>query len=446
MRECPWCWVSVPESDPDDCPVCGADIRGRTIETELGEGRALLSSPASQRGVACFRRRFTDRGFPVTAEQIHRAYAALIEVDKGSRRCAVLLVKAAEDKTGGDGEGSRNPSSTRAEFYGVCSTCIAQRGGVVVGFAADAVLALFGAPLALDRDTESGVRAGFDIRDRAAELTPSSSTPRPTIVLATGEVEVTGAADGLQDVTGAAVDEALRLLESASEGEVSVCPLTARRVSQWIECRQIEAPLRNGHEGPVTAFLAIKPNEESSSPLATPFCGREREVSSVARFLSGTGAKALGVIAEAGMGKTRLAREAIQRLGLSDCAIWWACDPVSQPVSLAPFLDWIRQEAGVSALGLSPDAEEAMLNFASPATPDNPSDALLLEYLLGRPHAIEALRWLPVGFENSDGPCDSRPRTATNCEETAESRVAIERTPRTFCLARTMPSSQVHNP
>jgi class 3 adenylate cyclase len=128
---------------------------------------------------------------------------------------------------------SRDPEQVRellSQYFEVARTLIARYGGVVEKFIGDAVMAVWGTPVATEGDAERAVRAAFDVVAAVAELGVgvgvAGLSARAGVV--TGEVAVTLGATGEGMVAGDAVNTAARVQAAAQAGSVLVDDATQR--------------------------------------------------------------------------------------------------------------------------------------------------------------------------------------------------------------------------
>ena len=114
-----------------------------------------------------------------------------------------------------------------ARMFARAREILVAHGATVEKFIGDAVMAVFGVPVAHEDDAERAVRAALALQ---ADVSPNREDGRPGFTLRiginTGEV-VTGDGEGAEFlVTGGPVIVAARLEESAGHGEILVGPLT----------------------------------------------------------------------------------------------------------------------------------------------------------------------------------------------------------------------------
>ncbi|TMK24414.1 MAG: adenylate/guanylate cyclase domain-containing protein [Actinobacteria bacterium] len=153
-------------------------------------------------------------------------------------------------------------------------------GATVEKFIGDAVMAVFGVPVAHEDDAERAVRAAIALR---AEVS-SSGEGRPRFTLRiginTGEV-VTGDVEGAEFlVTGSPVIVAARLEENAQHGEILVGPMTreiTRGRIQYDTPRLIEAK-GMGEVEAAAALEVLGALLPGALPHLGPFVGRDSEL------------------------------------------------------------------------------------------------------------------------------------------------------------------------
>jgi class 3 adenylate cyclase len=192
-------------------------------------------------------------------------------------------------------------------------------GGNVEKFIGDAVVGVFGAPIAHGDDAERAVRSALAVRDTLARM--DEEDPRldlkVRIAVNTGEALVTvnaRAALGEAMVAGDVVNTASRLQSAAPVGAVLVGEGTFQATRDAIVYTPVEAVEAKGKERPVPAWVAVHakrlPGERA---IAGPLVGRTRELEMLRgvwdRVATDRAPQLVTVIGPAGVGKTRLGVE-----------------------------------------------------------------------------------------------------------------------------------------
>src|SRR5882724_9612931 len=132
-------------------------------------------------------------------------------------------------------------------------------GGVVEKFIGDAIMGVFGAPLAHGDDAERAVRAAFVVRDAVCALPDGGLQIR--VAVNTGEAVVSlnaRAALGESMVAGDVVNTASRLQTAAPVNGVVVGEETHRTTKDAIEYAPTEPVIAKGKEQPINAWIAVR--------------------------------------------------------------------------------------------------------------------------------------------------------------------------------------------
>lgn len=200
-------------------------------------------------------------------------------------------------------------------------------GGRVDKIVGDGILALFGAPVAHEDDAERAVRAALRMQETLTTMAarPGSGVgPRMQMRIGvnTGEVLV-GAlrASGATTAMGDVVNTASRLQTAARPGEVLVGPTTHSLTAHCIAFESRGLLTARGRDAPVEAWAAtgalLPPGQRPTRDVA-PLVGRNRELglidASVGASLGHERALVGLVVGDTGVGKTRLVREAADRM------------------------------------------------------------------------------------------------------------------------------------
>jgi predicted ATPase/class 3 adenylate cyclase len=222
--------------------------------------------------------------------------------------------------------------SLQSDLFRETAAAIERFEGFVEKFVGDAVMAVFGAPVAHEDDPERALRAALVIHERAAALNQRwmerlGQPLRLHIGINSGPV-VAGhlgpGAGAAYAVTGDTVNTAARLLAAAGAGDTLVSGATyqlTRHVCEFEPLGQIEV---KGKALPVTAYrlrgLSARPGSArglETLGLATPLVGRQDELRQMLeafdRVLRGR-AHGVSLVGEPGVGKSRLLREFLATL------------------------------------------------------------------------------------------------------------------------------------
>ncbi len=205
---------------------------------------------------------------------------------------------------------STDPEALRAVMRGYheqMRAILERHGGTVEKFIGDAVMAVFGVPVAHEDDALRAVRAAWEMRAAVPAL-----GLRARIGVNTGEV-VAGEGDAL--VTGDAVNVAARLEQAAEDGDVLIGASTQRLVRDAVTVEPVEVRAK-GKPEPVAAYRLehVDPQAESiTRRLGTPLVGRHPELEQLRgafdRAVRERRCQLFTVLGVAGVGKSRLVRE-----------------------------------------------------------------------------------------------------------------------------------------
>jgi hypothetical protein len=119
---------------------------------------------------------------------------------------------------------ARDPEAVRellSGYFGMARTVVGRYGGVVEKFIGDAVMAVWGTPVAAEGDAERAVRAALDLVAAVTDLGTQAGVPglAARCGVVTGEVAVTLGAAGEGMVAGDAVNTAARVQAAAQPGQ-----------------------------------------------------------------------------------------------------------------------------------------------------------------------------------------------------------------------------------
>ena len=185
-----------------------------------------------------------------------------------------------------------DPEDVRAmltRYYERARAEIERFGGTVEKFIGDAVMAVFGAPIAHGDDAERAVRAAMAVRDSIADMDEADPLLELQIRAAvnTGEAIVALGArpeTGVAMVAGDVVNTAARLQSNAPVDSVLVGQETYSSTRTVIEYREVEAITAKGKVDPVPAWIAVAPLVAAGERVFSqvPIVGRGEELAAFA--------------------------------------------------------------------------------------------------------------------------------------------------------------------
>jgi class 3 adenylate cyclase/tetratricopeptide (TPR) repeat protein len=231
-------------------------------------------------------------------------------------------------------------------------------GGQVDKIVGDAIVALFGAPVAHEDDAERAVRAALQMQRTLAELRSLHQVGAEMRVgVNTGEVLV-GAlrAGGDYTAMGDVVNTASRLQTAARPGQVLVGPATHDATQGQVRYDSMGSIAVKGREEPVEAWVALEPVAppgQRPSRSRSPLVGRDAEVDVLRTVLRTTverrRAQLVLIAGEAGVGKTRLARELgnIARDEYGATVLLGHCAPYGEANVWFPVAEALRKACGI---------------------------------------------------------------------------------------------------
>lgn len=272
------------------------------------------------------------------------------------------------------------------------SAAVVQHFGGSVEFTGDGVMAIFGAPIALEDHAYRGCLAALTIQQEANQLGVEVEERdgvafQLRVGLNSGQViagEIGSETLGYA-ATGEAVGMAQRMESVAPPGGVMLSASTARLVEQDVTLGDPEWVHIKGSEQPVPArrLLAIGRRTGPGARAETGLIGRQWELAAIEamadRAIGGRGG-VVNVVGPPGIGKSRLAREAAALAadrGID--VIWTFCESHARDVPFYAVTEMLRAATGITFL----DDQAARERVRQQIPGGDESDLLLLDDLLG---------------------------------------------------------------
>ncbi|HCT76181.1 MAG TPA: guanylate cyclase, partial [Micromonosporaceae bacterium] len=293
----PTCTNCSRAAGPEDrfCGGCGNSLARKCLHCgqSIGFDLAFCTTCGAQAGTA-----------PTTAKNEDR------------RRITVLFIDMAGFTSFSELADPEQIRTLQHEYFATLREVVRQYGGVIEKYIGDAVMAVFGAPVATEDDALRAVRAGLEAqrvlsRGRLGQL----ATFR--VGVATGEalVDLGAAHDGGQAmVSGDVVATASRMQSTAPDGGVLVCDITADATKHEIDYAEQPMLTLKGRTTPRRLFLALSARlHRRDRDESTPMVNREHErgllVTALHRMIRDNSPQLVTVFGPAGIGKSRILRE-----------------------------------------------------------------------------------------------------------------------------------------
>ncbi|BBZ19181.1 cyclase [Mycolicibacterium gadium] len=265
-------------------------------------------------------------------------------------------------------------------------------GGGGIEYTGDGLMALFGAPVALEDHAFRACLAALAIQEEASRLATEVQsrdgvTLRLRVGLNSGRVIAGELGSGSLGyaATGEPIGFAKRMESSAPPGGVMLSESTARLVENAAQLAEPEWVHVKGTDEPVRAqrLVAIGTREVHLGHAETDLVGRRWEMAAVDalvnRALGGRGS-VVNVMGPAGIGKSRVAREAAAAAAGRGFEVFWTfCESHARDVPFGVLSRLLRVGSGVD----NADDETARDGLRAFVPDIDPQDRLLLEDLLG---------------------------------------------------------------
>ena len=235
--------------------------------------------------------------------------------------------------------------------------------GTVEKFVGDAVMAVFGAPVAHEDDAERAVRAGLRILRAIAELNDADPDLhlQVRVGIGTGEAVVSVGArpeQGEGIVTGDVVNTAARIQTAAPVNGVAVSEQTHRATSRVFEYESLAPVTVKGKAEPLSLWrpkaARVLFGRDVNLEYKTPFVGRELEkpllIGTFERAAQQRTVQLVTIVGEPGVGKSRLAAELFAYVDAKPELIRWRqgrCLPYGEGITFWALGEIVKAEAGI---------------------------------------------------------------------------------------------------
>jgi class 3 adenylate cyclase/tetratricopeptide (TPR) repeat protein len=289
------------------------------------------------------------------------------------------------------------------DFFEVMSKEIRAHGGIVERIIGDAVMADFGVPVVHEDDPVRAISAGMKMLERLEDWNADKDPSRRIqirIGVNTGEVSAAGSPGQDLLVTGDAVNVAARLQEAASAGAIVIGERTAAAARDHFLLRSLDPLTVKGKAEPIRAFVVEGPSEviDFVRPgLQAPMVGRDEQLrllGDIFDHVKRDGAPHLvTLIGDAGVGKSRLAREFIT--AVEGKVAVGRCLPEGSGTTYWPLAEVLKGEAGVFDTDAPDAALEKIAELVRSVVPGE---------LVSQPARMVAALASTIGLEADEGP------------------------------------------
>lgn len=288
--------------------------------------------------------------------------------------------------------GSERLRELMAEVFDVSADAVRRYGGTVDKFTGDGIMAVFGAPVALEDHALRGCLAALNLQGEMRRLAVRFGRDGVDVAvrvgLNSGQVVAgkLGAGSRAYTAIGEAVGMAQRMESVAPPGGVVISESTARLVGEVVDLDEPDFLVVKGFAKPVSVrrLLQVKPHHALSRRADSPLIGRRWEMAVIEgifdEILDGCGGESVGLCGPAGIGKSRVVREIAAIAATRGVQVFRArCESIAKEVPFHVVAQLLRAVMKVGDSESSSDREQLKRQL-----PDvSHDDLLLLGDLLG---------------------------------------------------------------
>ena len=371
-RACPHCGAEY-EGSPKFCAECG---------TALAATQGNDLAPASAATVA------------TAAPQAERRYVSVLFADL----VGFTALSEAQD-----------PEEVRellSRYFEVSRQVIEGYGGSIEKFIGDAVMAVWGAPVAREDDPERAVRAALELVDGVKQLSVADQRLSLRAGVLSGEAAVTAGRTGEGMVAGDLVNTASRLQSVAAADVVLVGESTYRATSAAIAYEPAGEQVLKGKQAPVDAWRALRVvarvgGEGRDEGLEPPFVGRDYELRLLKDQLHAAEREGrrrmVAITGQAGIGKSRLVWELEKYLdGLAGPKLYYwhqgRSPSYGEGVSYWALGEMVRRRARIAEAEDGETTREKLAAMLAEFVPDE-HERRRLEPALGALLGVDEANW-----------------------------------------------------
>jgi class 3 adenylate cyclase/tetratricopeptide (TPR) repeat protein len=304
------------------------------------------------------------------------------------------------------------------QVYEILIHKVTEYGGTVNEFTGDGIMALFGAPIALEDAPQRAIRASLAIHREIVQFNERMRREKPGHIplrmragIHTGPVVVGTVGNDLRvtfTAIGDTVNLASRMETLAEPGSTCVSEDTFKLTEGLFRFEGLGEQEIKGKEKPVSVYRVIAPStsrtrfDVSAERGLTPFVGRERErellLDAFERARQGRG-QAVSIVSEAGMGKSRLLYEFRKAILNEDVTfLEGKCLSFGRGVAYQPITDILKSNFDIREDDWDPVIRNKVTQgLQTISVEEGPAMPYLLELLSVKDSGIEKITMSPEG-------------------------------------------------
>ncbi|MDQ2939892.1 MAG: AAA family ATPase [Actinomycetota bacterium] len=395
------------------CPSCGAaNSAGQGFCNECGEalGSAEDPAPAATRDpapAAAAEPAATSARPPTPIEApdhlARKAQAAAAQLTGERKQVTVLFADVMGSMELAERTDPERWQTIMDGFFRALAAAVHRFEGTVDKFTGDGIMALFGAPIAHEDHAQRACYAALEMQravgEYADEVRRSDGISLTTrIGINSGDVVVGSIGDDLSlsyTAVGHTVGLAQRMEALAEPGKAYLTEYTARLAAGFLELRDLgEFEVKGASEPLGVQELTGVGSARGRLDVAqqrgfSPFVGRSTEtadlVSAMERTIEGNG-EAIGIVGDAGVGKSRLCHEFAEHCRARGIDVYEAqCQAHGKAIPLMPVLQMTRAYYGIGPADSERVAREKVAGRLLLLDPEFGDDLGIVFELLGIP-------------------------------------------------------------
>ncbi len=292
------------------------------------------------------------------------------------RRTVTLLFSDLKGSTAlGERLDSEALHEVKERYFDAMAAQITRHGGKIEKYIGDAIMAVFGLPVAHEDDALRAVRAAAGMQAELRRVNADLQA-RYGVTLGnrtginTGEVVANDDPKADQKLaTGDAVNLAARLEQAAPENEIYLGQETWKLVRDAVQVEPVEPLELKGKSERIPAWRLVSADGLDGYVRRhdAPLVGRDAELAAIDRALAEVrtqrAARLVTIVGDAGIGKSRLAYEVMARAGADARVLRGRCLPYGDGITFWPLREMVMAAADIR-FDDPPDAARAKLAAA----------------------------------------------------------------------------------